>query len=202
MCYELAGRPLALVGTHQAAEIETTGRVKMNLNHFKAASSLIESMKAGPQYVKITAGPRENTIGRVMSVRSKYYSAHDYQLSVAGRRSFWAKGSDLEHLRNHTGGTHYAYNGETPVYNDLMGRRLEVNQTILFPRGTEGARVDMVMGTIQKVSARGAIYARLFKSGQGNDLHEGMVRVGKPGSAMIIDRGTMDTVLLAKLAAF
>ena len=174
----------------------------MSLNDFKTATTLIKAMEDGPQYVRVTAGSRIGTIGRVMMVRTKYYSAHDYQLAVKGRRSFWMKGSDLEHLPNHRSGTHYIVNHETPTYNDLMGRRIEVGQTILFPRGCEGARVDMVMGTVRRISNKGAIYAKLFKSGQGNDLGDGLVRVGKPGSAMIIDKGTTDQVMLAKLAAF
>jgi hypothetical protein len=174
----------------------------MSLNNFNSATYLIKAMEDGAQYVRVVAGPREGTVGRVMSVRSKYYSAHDYQLAVKGRRSFWMKGSDLEHLENWHGGTHYAKNSETPTFNDLMGRRLEVGQTILFPRGTEGARVDMVMGTVRKISDKGAIYAKLFKSGHGNELDDCLVRVGKPGSAMIIDKGTADQVMLAKLAAF
>jgi len=174
----------------------------MSLNNYNAATNLIKSMEDGAQYVRVVAGPREGTVGRVMSVRSKYYSAHDYQLAVNGRRSFWMKGSDLEHLSNWRGGTHFSNNPQTPVYNDLLGRRLEVGQTILFPRGTEGARVDMVMGTVKKISDKGAIYAKLFKSGQGNELEDGLVRVGKPGSAFIIDKGAADQVMLAKLAAF
>jgi hypothetical protein len=83
-----------------------------------------------------------------------------------------------------------------------MGREIEVGHTILFPRGTEGARVDMVMGTVKKISSKGAIYALLFKNSQGGDLVDGLVRVGKPGSAMIIDKGTVDQVLLAKLSKF
>lgn len=174
----------------------------MSLNNYNSAMFLIKAMEAGAQYVKVVAGPREGTVGRVMSVRSKYYSAHDYQVAVKGRRSFWMKGSDLEHLENWRGGTHYAMNRETPVFNDLMGRRIEVGQTILFPRGTEGARVDMVMGTVRKISDKGAIYAKLFKSGHGNEIDDGLVRVGKPGSAMIIDKGTATQVMMAKLAAF
>lgn len=174
----------------------------MTLNNYISATNLIKSMEDGAQYVRVVAGPREGSVGRVMSVRSKYYSAHDYHLAVKGRRSFWMKGSDLEHLENWRGGTHYALNRDTPIFNDLMGRRLEVGQTLVFPRGTEGARVDMVMGTIRKISEKGAIYAKLFKSGQGNEIDDCLVRVGKPGSAMIIDKGTADTVMLAKLAAF
>lgn len=174
----------------------------MSLNNYNSATHLIKSMESGAQYVKVTAGPRAGSVGRVMSVRSKYYSAHDYQLAIKGRRSFWMKGSDLIHLPNHRGGTHYSHNRETPTYNDLMGRTIDVGHTILFPRGTEGARVDMVMGTVRKISDKGAIYAKLFKSGQGNEVADELVRVGKPGSAMIIDKGALDQVVLAKLAAF
>lgn len=174
----------------------------MSLNNFNTATYLIKSMESGPQYVRVTAGPREGTVGRVMSVRSKYFSSHDYQLAVKGRRSFWMKGSDLEHVEDWKGGTHYAVCHDTPSHHDLMGRTIEVGQTILFPRGTEGARVDMVMGTVKKISDKGAIYAKLFKSGQGNEVGSELVRVGKPNSAMIISKDLGDHVMLAKLASF
>jgi hypothetical protein len=174
----------------------------MNLNNYHAATSLIKSMEDGPQFVRIISGVREGTVGRVVSVRSKYYSAHDYQLSVNGRRSFWMKGSELEHLADWKGGTHFVEDRETtPRFNDLMGRTIEIGHTILFPRGTEGARVDMVMGTVKKISDKGAIYAKLFKSAQGNKAGD-LVRVGKPTSAMILDGGTVNQVMLAKLSMF
>jgi hypothetical protein len=171
----------------------------MNLNNYQAAMSLIASMEDGPQFVRVIAGLREGTVGRVMSVRSKYYSAHDYQLAVGTRRGFWIKGSELEHLPNWKGGTHFAEDPETPRFNDLMGRTIEIGHTIIFPRGTEGARVDMVMGTVKKISDKGTIYAKLFKSAQGNTATD-LVRVGKPASAMILDKGTVDQVMLAKLS--
>lgn len=174
----------------------------MSLNNHHSAMALIKAMDTGPQFVRITAGSRKGTVGRVMEVRSKYYSAHDYQLAVRGRRAFWVKGSELEHLGDWKGGTHYANNPATPTYHDLMGRQIEVGHTILFPRGTEGARVDMVMGTVRKISEKGTIYARLFKSGQGNEVSNDLVRVGKPSSAMILDKGTVDQVMLAKLSMF
>lgn len=173
----------------------------MNLNMHQSAMTLLKAMEEGPQFVRVTAGPRVGTVGRVMQVNSKYYSAHEYQVAVKGKRPFWVKGSHLEHLANWRGGTHFAEDKTTPTYNDLMGRTIEVGHTILFPRGTDGARVDMVMGTVRRISNKGAIYARLFKSGQGNDDIKGaLVRVGKPTSAMILDKGTVDQVMLAKLS--
>jgi hypothetical protein len=172
----------------------------MSLNNYQTAMGLLKAMEDGPQYAKVIAGPRAGTIGRVMQVSSKYYSAHEYRLSVKGKRPFWVKGSFLEHLVNWAGGTFFAEDKATPFYNDLMGRRIEIGHTILFPRGTEGARVDMVMGTVKQISEKGTIYAKLFKSGQGNeDVLSALVRVGKPSSAMIIDNGTVNQVMLAKL---
>lgn len=175
----------------------------MSLNNYHTAMGLLKAMEEGAQFVRVTAGPREGTVGRVMQVTSKYYSAHEYQIAVKGKRPFWVKGSSLEHLENWRGGTHFAEDKTTPSYNDLMGRTIEIGHTILFPRGTEGARVDMVMGTVKKISDKGTIYARLFKSGQGNEeVLSALVRVGKPNSAMILDKGTVDQVMLAKLMSF
>jgi len=175
----------------------------MSLNYYQAAMDLLKAMTDGPQFVRVTAGPREGTVARVMQVNSKYYSAHEFQITVKGKRPFWIKGSMLEHLTDWAGGTHFNEDKTTPSYNDLMGRTIEVGHTILFPRGTEGARVDMVMGTVRKISDKGTIYAKLFKSGQGNNEVEGaVVRVGKPSSAMILDKGTVDQVMLAKLTSY
>ena len=175
----------------------------MSLNNYHTAMCLLKAMEDGAQFVRVTAGPREGTVGRVMQVNSKYFSAHEYQIAVKGKRPFWVKGSSLEHLEGWAGGTHFAEDKSTPTYHDLMGRTIEVGHTILFPRGTEGARVDMVMGTVRRISDKGAIYAKLFKSGQGNEEHVGRaVRVGKPNSAMILDKGTVDQVVMAKLSMF
>lgn len=174
----------------------------MSLNNFNTATSLMKAMEAGAQYVRVTAGPRKGTVGRVMAVKTKYYSAHDYQLAVKGRRSFWMKGSDLEHLEDWKGGTSHSRCDETPTFNDLMGRQIEVGHTLVFSRrASETSGSEMVMGTVRKISDKGAIYAKLFHSSQGG-VDSSLVRVGKPGSAMIIDKGTTDQVMLAKLAAF
>lgn len=174
----------------------------MCLNNHPTAIKLLAAMEDGPQFVRVIAGSREGTVGRVMQVNSKYYSAHEYQIAVKGKRPFWVKGSYLEHLTDWQGGTHFAQDNTTPSYNDLMGRAIEVGHTILFPRGADGARVDMVMGTVRKISDKGTIYARLFKSGMGAELSGELVRVGKPTSAMILDNGTVNQVMLAKLASF
>lgn len=175
----------------------------MSLNNFNTATALIKAMESGAQYVRVVAGPREGSVGRVMQVTSKYYSAHEYQISIKGKRAFWVKGSDLEHLPDWRGGTHYARNDETPSYNDLMGRRIEVGHTLVFSRRSgENGSSDMVMGTVKKISDKGAIYTKLFMSSQDGGCSSTLVRVGKPGSAMIIDKGTTDQVMLAKLAAF
>ena len=173
----------------------------MSLNEYDAATSLIKAMENGAQYVRIVSGTREGSVGRVLSVRSKYFSLHEYNLHIQGRRNFWIKGSELTHLKNWTGGTHIVINNETPVFNDLMGRPIEIGHVIFFPRSVEGARMDQVMGTVKKIGDKGSIYVKLFKSASDGHDMDGMVRVGKPSSAVILDRNTVDMVLLAKMTA-
>jgi hypothetical protein len=173
----------------------------MSLNQYKNASQLIEAMEGGSQYVRVSAGNKRDSVGRVVEVRSRYYSAHDYLLDFGkGNRKCWFKGSEVEYLEGYQGHPRLCKNDEQPVHNDLMGRPIEVGVTILFPRSGD-AGMDMVMGTVRKISDKGAIYAKLFKSGDG-DLPNKLVRVGKPNSAMIMANDTMNQVLMAKLAAF
>jgi hypothetical protein len=172
----------------------------MSLNNFDAATSLVESMQISAQYVRITAGQREGTVGMVMDHKSEYYSSHEYRIKVRGRRSFWIKGSELLHLKNWDGGTNYVQRTEVPRYNDLMGRQIDVGHTIYFPRGTEGALCDMIMGTVKKISDKGTIYVKVFMNSQGGELVAETIRVGRPSQAMIIDKGMFDQVLLAKLS--
>lgn len=173
----------------------------MCLNHFNTATTLIEMMKDGPQFVKVTVGPKSGTIGQVLEVRSKYFSSHDYRLSVQGRKSFWVKGGYLDHIRGYQGPTIYCVDHSIPRHHDLMGRMIDVGHTVLFPRSTEGAKVDMVMGTVKRISPKGTIYAKLFHNSQGPaHLESGLVRIGKPSSALVIDTGTVDKVVLAKLS--
>ena len=173
----------------------------MPLNDYNAATSLIKAMEDGAQYVRIVAGPRAGSVGRVLSVRSKYYSLHEYNLHIQGRRNFWMKGSELTHLKSWSGGTHLLVNKETPVFNDLMGRPIEVGHVVFFPRSIEGARMDQVIGTVKKIGDKGSIYVKLFKSAtDGHDM-DGLVRIGKPSSAVVIDKNTVNMVLLAKMTA-
>lgn len=172
----------------------------MSLNHYNAATGLIAEMENGPQYVRVTAGSKLGSVGRVMEVRSKYYSVHDYRLQVGEKRSFWMKGGDLEHLPDWKGGTRLEINNNTPIHNDLMGNQIEVGSVLLFARGNEGTKADMSMGTVRKISPKGAIWVKLFKNSQG-DMPSALVRVAKPNSAMILSKHTMDQVLLAKLGA-
>lgn len=175
----------------------------MCLNHFNTATTLIEMMKDGPQYVRVTAGPRIGTIGRVLEVKSKYFSSHDYRLSVQGRKSFWVKGGILDHLKGYQGSTVYQIDRSVPQHHDLMGRVIEMGHTVLFPRSTEGAKVDMVLGTVKRISPKGTIYAKLFHNSQGSSqLASDLVRIGKPSSSLVIDTGTVDKVILAKLSQF
>lgn len=175
----------------------------MSLNHFNAATTLIEMMKDGPQFVEVILGPKIGTIGQVTEVRSKYYSAHDYRIAVKGHKAFWIKGHSLKHLQGYRGPTRYLIDRSIPRHFDIMGRKIEIGHTVLFPRITDGAKVDMVMGTVKRISEKGTIYAKLFHNSQGQEyLTSDLVRIGKPCRAMIIDNGTVDQVLLAKLSQF
>lgn len=169
-----------------------------NLSHYNNASMFQDSMKRGPQYVRVVNGPKSGSIGKVVAVRCKFYSSHDYQLAVKGRRSFWVKGADLEHIPNHDGSTKYVHDHTTPEHTDMLGRTIEVGHTLLFPRTTDGT-IEMVMATVRYISKKGAVYARPFK-GTSVEMPV-LVRVGKPSIAMIIDKSTLDRVVMAKLSS-
>lgn len=176
----------------------------MSLDSYNSASFIREGMEHTSVFVRVTAGPKAGTVARVSDIRQKYFSAHDYHLAVKGRRRFWMKGADLEYLPNHDGSTIYIQDFETPEHNDLMGRRIDVGHVLLFPRSIiAGAKVEMVLGTVSKISAKGAIYAKLFKGSQGGEIaSNALVRVGKPSSAMIFDKNTQDQIMLAKLQSW
>lgn len=171
-----------------------------DLSHFNAASHLTSGMAVGPQFVRIMSGPRSGTIGRVSEIRMKYYSAHEYKIACTGRRAFWVKGEDLEHLPGYTGETEFVKNDDYQVtHTDMMGKELSVGQTIMFTRVATGA-ADMCMGTIQKITKTGVVYAKVFKMAREEELPTALVKVGVPASSIVIDRGTVDNILLAKLA--
>lgn len=174
--------------------------INMSLNDYNSASQLITAMNDNPQFVRVIAGEREGTVGRVEEVRAKYYSVYDYKILVKDRRSFWINGSNLEHLEGFEGNTCWIVNRETPVYNDLTGRRIELGHTLLFPRAMEGGRIETVIGTVQKISPKGTIYAKIFMNSQMNQAYNQTVRVGKPSSTVILDNNTINQVMLAKLS--
>ena len=173
-----------------------------DLSHFNAAASVTSGMKAGPQFVRIMRGAKEGTVARVAQIRMKYYSAHEYKLSCDGRRDFWVKGEDLEYLTDYQGETKYVNDVDfTVTHNDMMGNELAVGQTIMFSRSATGS-AELCIGTIKKINKSGAIYANIFKMSRSEEMPKGMVKVGVPSSAIIMDRSTVDNIVLAKMAAF
>lgn len=175
-----------------------------DLSHFNAAAFLTDNMKVGPQYVRVNKGPRAGTIGMVTEIRAKYFSEHEYQLACKGRKRFWVKGKDLSHVADHNGETHFIHNTEYEViHTDMMGKQLTEGQVVMFHRTMEGCgQVEMVLGTIKKVQKNGIVYAKLFKAARSTELPRGLVKIGVPASTMVMDKGVMNDVLIAKMQMF
>ncbi len=170
-----------------------------DLSPYQAAAFLADGMKTGPQFVRVTRGARSGTVGIVKQVRMKFYSAHEYQISCKGKRPFWLDGATLEYLPTYSGETKYIRNGEFKVdHADMLGRPLGVGQTVVFSRNG-----DMVLGTIKRISntaSGSALYAKLFKQARSEESMRGLVRIGVPQCAMIVDNGTMTEIMLAKMS--
>ncbi len=168
------------------------------MNQYEIAKFVTENMAVSPQFARISMGQRAGTVGRIVEVRSKYYSEHEYRLAVKGRRRFWVKGDDLQLLEDHQEGTQYMEDQTTPVFTDTMGRELVLDQTVIFPRSADGA-LEMVMGTIKKISTKGALYVRPFKIGQKMNVPKDLIRLACPNRALILDKSTVTEVMLTKL---
>ncbi len=175
-----------------------------DLSQYNAAAFLTDGMKVGPQYVRVTNGPKAGTVGMVTEIRAKYFSAHEYQISCKGRKRFWMKGEDLAHVLNHNGETHYVQDTAYEVKRfDMMGKEFEVGQIIMFHRTVEGCgQVEMAIGTVKRIQKSGAVYAKLFKTARSNEVPKDLVKVGTPSSSMIMSKGVMNEVLMAKLTAY
>lgn len=172
------------------------------MNRYDIANFVRTNMDSAPQFARIIKGARSGTVGRIVEVNSPYFSEHHYRLAVAGRRRFWVKGEHLELLENHEQGTSFMLNTETPVYKDTLGRELGLDQTVIFPRATSGATVEMVMGTIKSISPKGAIYVRAFKLGSGQAPTSALIRLACPERALILDKMTVTEVMVAKMQSF
>jgi hypothetical protein len=175
-----------------------------DLSQYNAAAFLTGNMKVGPQYVRVTRGPRAGTIGMVTEIRAKYFSEHHYQIACKGRKRFWVKGQDLAHVADHHGETNYIHDADYKVtHTDMMGKELQTGQVIMFHRSMEGCgQVELVLGTIKKIQNNGTIYAKLFKAARSEELPNSLVKVGVPASTMVMDKGVMNDVLIAKMQAF
>lgn len=170
------------------------------MNRYETAKFVTANMAVAPQFARVASGARAGTVGRIVEVRSKYWSEQEYRLAVKGRRRFWVKGETLELLEGHIEGTCYIEDKSTPIYKDTLGRELSLDQTVIFPRSADGALVEMVMGTIKKISDKGALYVRPFKIGDKTVTSSDLIRLACPNRALIIDKMTATEVMLAKLA--
>ena len=171
----------------------------MTLNAFENATALIQAMEHGPQYARVISGNRIGSIGRVMQVRTKYYSVHDYQLHIQGRRKFWIKGNEITHLQHYSGETTYCYQQQSVNQKDLLGRELEIGQSVLFSK-TIDSKQTQVIGTIRRITDAGAVYVTIFHSGSNDHNSSKEIRLGKPQNSVIIDKNTVDMTLLVKMA--
>lgn len=170
-----------------------------DLSPYQAAAFLVDGMKTAPQFVRVTRGSRAGTVGIVKQVRMKFYSAHEYQIACKGKRPFWLDGATLEYLPTHTGETQYLRNREFKIeHADMMGRALAIGQTVVFSRNG-----DIALGTIKRIRNTengSALYAKLFKQARSEAIIHGLVRIGVPECAMIVDGSTITEIMLAKMS--
>lgn len=171
----------------------------MNLQHYDTATSLKASVVELEVFARITGGTRQGSVGKIIDVKSPFFSQHFYRIDITGKRPFWVDGSDLEVLMNYQGETQYVKVEETPTYQDMLGRDISVGNTVSFPRLITGGSVEMIMGTVRRISKGGALYVKPFMISGKQDCDAGEVRIGTPSRAMILDRDTVDEILMAKL---
>jgi hypothetical protein len=168
------------------------------MNQYQTAKFVTERFENEAMYARVAGGAREGTVGRIVGVRSKYYSEPEYRLIVSGRRAFWVKGTQVEMTQDNT--TRFIENKLTPKYQDTLGRDLELDQTIIFPRmGSNGEAVVMVIGTIKRISDKGALYVRAFKVGNKLGVVDELMRVACPDRALILDKATLTELMLSKM---
>lgn len=174
-----------------------------DLSHYNAAAFLTDGMKTGPQFVRVIRGARSGTVGKIVEINAKYYSAHEYRIAVKGHRSFWMKGADLEYVADHAGETTWINDPDYQVHHDdMLGRRISEGCTLAFHRQADGNGTEMVLGTVKKISKCGAVYVKPFKTARSEEVPQGLIKVGVPRSSMVVARDTVDAVLLAKLSMF
>ena len=174
----------------------------MDLQHYSTAASIKDEAVKTQMFARVVSGNKRDTVGRIIDVRSPYFSQHFYRLEAQGKRPFWVNGEKLELLQNWKGDTHYNRVTERPVFHDMLGREITVGQTVNFPRMITSGSVEMIMGTVKRISEGGAIYVKPFMISDQEDIESREVRLASPARALIIDRGTVDQVLLAKMSSF
>lgn len=174
----------------------------MDLQHYDTANSIKEEGANGTFFARVTKGNRTGSVGRIIDVKSPYYSQHFYRLEIKGRRPFWLNAEKLEFLPNYDGDTIYNKITETPTHNDMLGREIQVGQTVSFPRMITSGSVEMIMGTVRRISESGAVYVKAFLKSDNEECSKGDIRIGTPNRAMILDRNTVDSIMLAKMSVF
>ena len=175
----------------------------MSLNDYNTAQTLSLVIAKKAQYVKIITGERAGSIGRIVEVKSKFFSQHDYRIKIEGRKEFWQSGATLELLENHNGETVFVKNTVIPTKVDFMGREITTGVVLLVPRTNSENSVEMVLGTVKRISPSGAIYVRPIKMGNeivSSEDNVNDIRVGAPDRAMVMDRDTVQGIVMMKLS--
>lgn len=174
----------------------------MDLQHYDNATAIKEDVANGTFFARVTKGNRTGSVARIIDVKSPYYSQHFYRLEIKGRRPFWLNADKLEFVANHTGETTYVKVDETPKHIDMLGREIEVGQTVSFPRMITSGSVEMIMGTVRRISRSGSVYVKAFLKSDKEECSNADIRIGTPNRAMILDRSTVDSIMLAKMSVF
>ena len=174
----------------------------MDLQHYDNATSIKEDVANGTFFARVTKGNRAGSVARIIDVKSPFYSQHFYRLEIKGHRPFWLNADKLEFVENHTGETHYNKVTETPTHTDMLGREIQVGQTVSFPRMITSGSVEMIMGTVRRISETGSVYVKAFLKSDNEEYGQTDIRIGTPNRAMILDRSTVDSIMLAKMSVF
>lgn len=174
----------------------------MDLQTYTTAASIKEQTSTSVVYARVIKGRRQGTVGRIIDVRSPYYSQHFYRLSVTGKRPFWVKDEVLELLTDWQGETQYCFDRDSvPTHKDMMGRDITLGSVLVFPRLITSGSVEMIMGTVRRISDSGTIYVAPFRNSD-RDSPEKEVSVGKPHRSTIIDKDTINQIMLTKMSVF
>lgn len=178
----------------------------MCLTFYETAKAIKLLAKNIDQYVIITAGVRRGSIAKIITVEHKNFSVHNYKLWIKGCRIFWMPGHSIQYISDYAGETQLINDSVPSLHKDFMDRDITVGSLLYFYqicRAETGTNLPvLILAVVRQHKLNNTVWVQPIKIDQKVvcDITIKLIRLTKPERSMIIDKKTVETLMLYRLS--